>query len=196
MFRFVASLCRNIVVSTTVVSLTILLVFLFGGFIIPKCKISIVSFELTYASLQTKLNSAASMPVWLKWAFWFSPLAYGEIGLAVNEFLAPRWQKVRVVDGSAHVFHHVIKGLRTCYVSERTYPNPHPFLFFLSVTSRNVMNVGAFFGFTLLFNIGFVLALSFLKPPGSRAIFSSLSPVQRNEEFTDNHAEEKSSKRG
>lgn len=55
------------------------------------------------------VRAAASMPVWLKWAFWLSPLAYGEIGLTVNEFLAPRWQKVRVVDGSAHVFHRVNK---------------------------------------------------------------------------------------
>ncbi|KAK1401021.1 hypothetical protein POM88_000626 [Heracleum sosnowskyi] len=97
MFRFVASLCRNIVVSTTSSSLIVLLVVLFGGFIIPK----------------------SSMPVWLKWAFSFSPLAYGEIGLTVNEFHAPRWQKLRVIDGSAHVFHHVIKGLRTC----DEYPN-------------------------------------------------------------------------
>ena len=37
---------------------------------------------------------AASMPVWLKWGFWVSPLTYGEIGLSLNEFLAPRWQKV------------------------------------------------------------------------------------------------------
>jgi hypothetical protein len=37
---------------------------------------------------------AASMPAWLEWGFWFSPLTYGEIGLTVNEFLAPRWGKV------------------------------------------------------------------------------------------------------
>ena len=37
---------------------------------------------------------AASMPAWLGWAFWVSPISYGEIGLSVNEFLAPRWQKV------------------------------------------------------------------------------------------------------
>lgn len=37
---------------------------------------------------------AASMPVWLKWGFWVSPLSYGELGLTLNEFLAPRWQKV------------------------------------------------------------------------------------------------------
>lgn len=37
---------------------------------------------------------AAAMPLWLKWGFWVSPISYGEIGLTVNEFLAPRWQKV------------------------------------------------------------------------------------------------------
>ena len=38
---------------------------------------------------------AASIPAWLKWGFWVSPISYGEIGLSLNEFLAPRWQKVR-----------------------------------------------------------------------------------------------------
>jgi len=44
--------------------------------------------------------SAASIPGWLKWAFWSSPLTYAEIGLAVNEFLAPRWEKVRQTTNS------------------------------------------------------------------------------------------------
>ncbi|CAL5378402.1 unnamed protein product [Camellia sinensis] len=39
----------------------------------------------------------ASMPTWLKWGFWVSSLTYGKVGLALNEFLAPRWQKDRVV---------------------------------------------------------------------------------------------------
>lgn len=38
--------------------------------------------------------NAAYMPSWLQWGFWVSPLTYGEIGLTVNEFLAPRWGKV------------------------------------------------------------------------------------------------------
>ncbi|CAL5329999.1 unnamed protein product [Camellia sinensis] len=42
-------------------------------------------------------TTAASMPTWLKWGFWVSPLTYGELELALNEFLAPRWQKCQVV---------------------------------------------------------------------------------------------------
>jgi hypothetical protein len=37
----------------------------------------------------------ASMPNWLKWGFWLSPLSYAEIGLTGNEFLAARWLKVK-----------------------------------------------------------------------------------------------------
>jgi len=29
------------------------------------------------------------------WAYWVSPLSYAQSALAVNEFLAPRWQIVR-----------------------------------------------------------------------------------------------------
>ncbi|KAG6408667.1 hypothetical protein SASPL_131685 [Salvia splendens] len=76
MFRFLAALFRTVVASTTAGSLAILFVMLFSGFIIPR-----------------QMAFAASMPVWLKWAFWVSPLSYGEIGLSSNEFLAPRWQK-------------------------------------------------------------------------------------------------------
>ncbi|CAH2079071.1 unnamed protein product [Thlaspi arvense] len=35
----------------------------------------------------------ASMPAWLEWGFWFSPLSYAEIGLTANEFFSPRWRK-------------------------------------------------------------------------------------------------------
>ncbi|KAJ4823600.1 hypothetical protein Tsubulata_026479 [Turnera subulata] len=68
MFRFVASF-QTVVPAMAVGSFAMLTVFLFG----------------------------ASMPSWLEWGFWISPLAYGEIGLAVNEFLAPRWAKHQTV---------------------------------------------------------------------------------------------------
>ncbi|KAI8027241.1 Pleiotropic drug resistance protein 3 [Camellia lanceoleosa] len=79
MFCFLASVFRTAVASTTAGSLFVLFVLLFSGFIIPKCKLS--------CCLQPLIT-------WLKWGFWVSPLTYGEVGLALNEFLAPRWQKV------------------------------------------------------------------------------------------------------
>ncbi|GAY57256.1 hypothetical protein CUMW_178040 [Citrus unshiu] len=72
MFRFVASVFQTVVAAMTAGSFAILLVLLFGGFVISK----------------------PSMPMWLKWGFWISPVTYGEIGLSLNEFHAPRWQKM------------------------------------------------------------------------------------------------------
>ncbi|KAG8497099.1 hypothetical protein CXB51_008303 [Gossypium anomalum] len=72
MFRCIASLFQTIVASTTVGALAIMIVLPFGGFILPR----------------------PSLPSWLEWGFWLSPLTYGEIGLSLNEFLAPRWEKV------------------------------------------------------------------------------------------------------
>lgn len=50
--------------------------------------------RLTNQTKEWNLLHVAAMPSWLKWGFWVSPLSYGEIGLAVNEFLSPRWNKV------------------------------------------------------------------------------------------------------
>ncbi|KAI8541805.1 hypothetical protein RHMOL_Rhmol08G0090400 [Rhododendron molle] len=73
-FRLVASVFRNPSVAVSYALFSIAVMFYFGGFLIPQ----------------------PSLPTWLKWGFWVSPLAYAEIGASVNEFLAPRWQKVRL----------------------------------------------------------------------------------------------------
>ncbi|KAH6772588.1 pleiotropic drug resistance 9, partial [Perilla frutescens var. hirtella] len=149
MFRFLASAFRNVVASTTAGSLSLLFAMLFSGFIIPR----------------------PSMPVWLKWAFWVSPLSYGEIGLSSNEFLALRWQKD--LTGNTTVGHQTLENRGLNFGAN---------LFWISV--------GALIGLTLLFNIGFVLALSYLKPSGSRAIISSdqLSKLQGKELEAEDHA--------
>ncbi|KAJ0092905.1 hypothetical protein Patl1_24753 [Pistacia atlantica] len=72
MFRSIASICRTMVATMTAGTVCILLLLLFGGFVIPR----------------------TSMPSWLEWGFWVCPLTYGEIGMTVNEFLAPRWEKI------------------------------------------------------------------------------------------------------
>ncbi|KAM7471773.1 hypothetical protein LguiA_009956 [Lonicera macranthoides] len=68
-FRLISGVCRTMIVSNTGGALTVLLVFLLGGFILPKGQI----------------------PVWWEWAYWVSPLTYGYNAIAVNEMLAPRW---------------------------------------------------------------------------------------------------------
>ncbi|CAI9770200.1 unnamed protein product [Fraxinus pennsylvanica] len=132
LFRFLASVGRTMVASATAGSLALIFVCIFSGFVIPK----------------------PSMPRWLVWGFWISPLTYGEIGLSVNEFLAPRWQKTRADNSTIGQLILEDRGL-----------NFGGYFFWRSV--------GALFGFAVLFNIGFTLALSYLKPPGSRAIISS-----------------------
>ncbi|KAL8527730.1 hypothetical protein ACS0TY_005541 [Phlomoides rotata] len=114
-----------------------------------------------------------SMPVWLKWAFWLSLLSYGEIGLSSNEFLAPRWQKEVV--GNTTLGHQTLANRGLNFGGN---------LFWVSV--------GALFGLALLFNIGFILALTYLKPSASRPIISSdqLSKIQAsNKTDAQDHSE-------
>ncbi|KAI6684518.1 hypothetical protein NL676_030431 [Syzygium grande] len=141
MYRFLASVFQTAVGSNLAGTVALLILMLFGGFIIPK----------------------PSMPAWLKWGFWVSPLTYGEIGVSVNEFHAPRWQKI---SSSNTTIGRTILDSRGL--------NFDGYYFWISV--------GALLGFTLLFNIGFTLALTFLKPPGSsRAIISREKYLHRSE---------------
>lgn len=99
MFRFLASVFQTMNTSMAAGTFSILLVLSFGGFVIMHRKETLLFLQFDFKINNWKINSscvlfAASMPVWLKWAFWVSPITYGEIGLSVNEFLAPRWQKV------------------------------------------------------------------------------------------------------
>ncbi|KAF7127114.1 hypothetical protein RHSIM_Rhsim11G0100700 [Rhododendron simsii] len=155
MFRFVASIFRTMAASSVAGGLSIVTVCLFSGFIIPE----------------------PSMPTWLKWGFWVFPLGYGEIGLSVNEFLAPRWQKT-------------LAGNTT--IGKETLENHglhfRGYFFWLSV-------VGLLWLATL-FNIGFTLALTFLNPPSSRVIISNekLSRIDGSEDSSNGADKEAKSK--
>ncbi|XP_076910333.1 ABC transporter G family member 35-like isoform X1 [Bidens hawaiensis] len=71
LFRFIAGACRTMNIANTGGTLALMLIFLLGGFILPKSQI----------------------PNWWEWATWVFPLSYGFKAFAVNEFLAPRWMK-------------------------------------------------------------------------------------------------------
>ncbi|KAK7264776.1 hypothetical protein RJT34_32386 [Clitoria ternatea] len=132
MCRFLASVFKTDVAATTIGSLVLVLMFLFGGFILPR----------------------PSLPWWLRWGFWLSPMTYGEIGITLNEFLAPRWQTIK--EGSITVGREVLRSHGLDF---------HSNFYWISI--------GALLGFTILFDFGFVLALTYIKQPKmSRALVS------------------------
>ncbi|KAL8130556.1 LOW QUALITY PROTEIN: hypothetical protein V2J09_019711 [Rumex salicifolius] len=122
LFRLLAAFFQNMVAAAAASSFFILFVFIFSGFIIPL----------------------PSMPKWLKWGFWIAPLSYGEIGLSVNEFLAPRWQKM--TQSNTTIGQQVLE-LRGLDFAGYYY----------------WISIGALIGFSILANIGYTLALTYLK---------------------------------
>ncbi|XP_059456290.1 ABC transporter G family member 35-like [Corylus avellana] len=73
LFRLIAGVCRTMIIANTGGTLCLLLVFLLGGFMVPRTQI----------------------PVWWRWGYWASPLTYGFNAISVNEMLAPRWNTPR-----------------------------------------------------------------------------------------------------
>ncbi|KAG5535254.1 hypothetical protein RHGRI_023140 [Rhododendron griersonianum] len=127
-FRLVASVFRNPSVAVSYALFSMAVMFYFGGFLIPQ----------------------PSLPTWLKWGFWVSPLAYAEIGASVNEFLAPRWQKVSPSNATIGKVVLVEYGL-----------NYSDFFYWISIA--------ALIGFWLIFNIA---------PGKSRTIISHKKPSE------------------
>ncbi|KAG9147360.1 hypothetical protein Leryth_022700 [Lithospermum erythrorhizon] len=78
LFRMMASIARDIIIANTFGSAALLIIFLLGGFIMPK----------------------AMIKPWWVWAFWVSPLSYGQRAISVNEFGAKRWSKISVTGNS------------------------------------------------------------------------------------------------
>ncbi|KAF8688234.1 hypothetical protein HU200_042359 [Digitaria exilis] len=132
LFRCVVSYCQTAPVSSVGSTLSLLFILLCGGFVIPR----------------------TSMPNWLKWVFWISPMSYGEISLTGNEFLTPRWKKVMVSGDTIGKSILMDRGLDFSSI-----------FYWISV--------GALILFILLLNIGFTIGLTTIRPPGtSQALVS------------------------
>ncbi|CAM6099489.1 unnamed protein product [Calypogeia fissa] len=71
LFRMMAGLCRSMIVANTGGTFSLLVIFVLGGFLIPRKQVK---------------------PWWI-WGYWISPLSYAFNGINVNEFLAPQWDK-------------------------------------------------------------------------------------------------------
>ncbi|XP_038716809.1 LOW QUALITY PROTEIN: ABC transporter G family member 31-like [Tripterygium wilfordii] len=86
LFRLIAAIARDMVLANTFGSAAILVVFLLGGFIMPKHEIK---------------------PWWI-WGYWVSPLSYGQNAISVNEFTATRWMKMSHI-GNVTVGYNVLR---------------------------------------------------------------------------------------
>jgi ABC-type multidrug transport system ATPase subunit/ABC-type multidrug transport system permease subunit len=71
LFRFIASLGRNMIVANTFGAFALLVVLLLGGFLLSRHDIK----------------------SWWIWGYWVSPLMYGQNAISVNEFLGNSWNK-------------------------------------------------------------------------------------------------------
>ncbi|XP_027179658.1 pleiotropic drug resistance protein 2-like [Coffea eugenioides] len=85
---------------------------------------------------------------WMIWGYYVSPMMYGQNAIAINEFLAERWSKPS--NGSEPTVGKTLLKDRGLFFTETWY----------------WIGVGALFAFSLLFNVLFIGALTFLKPLG------------------------------
>ncbi|CAN6695491.1 unnamed protein product [Malus baccata var. baccata] len=125
LFRFIAALGRTEVVSNTIGSFTLLLVFVLGGFVVAKDDIK----------------------PWMIWGYYASPMMYGQNAIAINEFLDKRWS-APVHNASENTVGKVLLRERGLFTTETWYWTC----------------IAALFGFTVLFNILFMAALTYLDP--------------------------------
>ncbi|XP_061350163.1 pleiotropic drug resistance protein 2-like isoform X2 [Gastrolobium bilobum] len=130
LFRFIAAIGRTKVVTVTLGSFTILVVFVLSGFTVSRDAIE----------------------PWMIWCYYFSPMMYGQNAIAINEFLDKRWSTPN---------------------TDNRIPEPTVGKAFLK--DRGIfteeywywISIGALIGFSLVFNICFILALTFLNPFGN-----------------------------
>ncbi|XP_021802771.1 pleiotropic drug resistance protein 2-like [Prunus avium] len=114
---------------------------------------------------------------WMIWGYYISPMMYGQNAIAINEFLDKRWSTP--INGSSQptVGKTLLKE-RGLFVDEYWY----------------WICIGALTGYSLLFNVLFIAALTFLKPlVDSKAVIvdensesNTKKQVTSNPEGTDN----------
>ncbi|KAL3646851.1 ABC transporter G member 39 [Castilleja foliolosa] len=129
LFRFIAAIGRTQVVANTLGTFTLLVVFILGGFIVAKDDLS----------------------PWLKWAYYVSPMSYGQNAIAMNEFLDKRWSTPNTDPRlSEPTVGKVLLKSKGFYTED--------YWFWICV--------GALMGFSILFNLLFIVALTYLNPLG------------------------------
>ncbi|CAM0878459.1 unnamed protein product [Alopecurus aequalis] len=129
LFRFMGAVLKSMVVANTFGMFVILLIFIFGGFLIPRGDIR---------------------PWWI-WAYWSSPMMYSQNAISVNEFLATRWTTPYNDSGDATTVGKALLKSKGLFTTDGGF----------------WLSMGAIVAFAILFNILYLLALTYLSPSGS-----------------------------
>jgi ABC-type multidrug transport system ATPase subunit len=131
LFRAIGALSRNIVVANALGSLALFMLLLVGGFVLVKEQIH---------------------PWWI-WGFWADPLQFGTRALLINEFSAPRWQ--RILDIYSRNPNGSPRTLGESLLATYSFNTDYWWVW---------VAVGVMIGYNILFNIVIVVAHKFLGP--------------------------------
>ncbi|KAK9690326.1 hypothetical protein RND81_09G120100 [Saponaria officinalis] len=101
---------------------------------------------LTFFALGGFVLSREEIKPWWIWGYWVSPLMYAQNAVVVNEFLGDSWSKIPA--GANETLGVLLMKSRGFY--------PYAYWYWIGV--------GALVGFTIVFNVIYMVALTFLDP--------------------------------
>jgi hypothetical protein len=152
LFRFIGGVARNMIVANVFAMLVMMAAIILNGFIIirgnnssyykKKCKTpSFINLcSLVYFSID-------KVKKWWIWGYWISPLMYVQNAITVNEMLGNSWHKV--LNGTISNETLGVQVLK----SHGVFPEAKWYW----------IGFGALLGFTILLNVVFTFALTYLK---------------------------------
>ncbi|KAM7522495.1 hypothetical protein LguiA_012397 [Lonicera macranthoides] len=113
---------------------------------------------------------------WMIWGYYSSPMMYGLNAISINEFLDERWSNPMPNGSAQPTVGKAILKERGLYVDESWY----------------WISVGALFAFSVLFNVLFIVAITYLNPLGDSKAVS----VEDDDEETKQRRERTSNAEG
>ncbi|GAV84106.1 ABC_tran domain-containing protein/ABC2_membrane domain-containing protein/PDR_assoc domain-containing protein, partial [Cephalotus follicularis] len=139
LFRTIAAIGRNQIIANTFGLFAILVLFVLSGFVLSQDDIK----------------------KWWKWAYWLSPMMYGQNAIVVNEFLGHSW---------SHVCLELVSNVAV--VKSRRFFTPAYWYW---------IGVGVIVGYILLFNFLWNISLTFLDSLEKPKAFISEEPDNKEQ---------------
>ncbi|XVF82763.1 hypothetical protein PTKIN_Ptkin16aG0075400 [Pterospermum kingtungense] len=111
---------------------------------------------------------------WMIWGYYISPMSYGQNAIVINEFLDKRWSAPYPLQDKITTVGKVLLESRGMYTEEYWY----------------WICVAALLGFSLLFNLCFIAALTYLNPLGdSKSVILDEDDEKNSEKKSSSHGQ-------